>query len=93
MNSCRAAALRWILPLLPLFATVDFFGTEDFVAFVDAVLLFGVDGFDKVDDRLDEERVDELFPVCAVSDIGKSSAMAASRIPMRLSITNLSGFT
>jgi hypothetical protein len=38
MNSARADALRLILPLLLRLATVDFFGTDDFLAFVVGLL-------------------------------------------------------
>jgi hypothetical protein len=71
MKSARADALRLILPLLLRLATVDFFGTDDLVVFVD-------------DDR--EEWEDEWPPFCAQTCNGSRRARAARATPIRLSI-------
>ena len=74
MNSARAEALRLILPLLFRLATVDFFGTDDFVVLVDV-------------DR--EEWEEDRPPFCAAADNGNRRTIAASATPVRLSIRNL----
>ena len=85
MKSARAEALRLILPLLPLMATLDFFGTDDFRALVDVLL-----GFDDVlfaEDRDKDDRDRPLFWATTVN--GRTSMAAASATPVRLSMSNL----
>ena len=71
MKSARAEELRLILPLLFRLATVDFFGTDDFVVLVD-------------DDR--EEWEDDRPLFCAKTCNGSTRAIAARATPIRLSM-------
>jgi|SRR5262245_9656376 len=68
MKSARAEQLRLILPLLLRLATVDFFGTDDFVVLVD-------------DDR--EEWEDDSPHLCAITCNGYARAITARAIAAR----------
>jgi hypothetical protein len=63
-----------ILPLLLRLATVDFFGTDDLVVFVD-------------DER--EEWEDDRPPFCAETCNGNRRAIAITATPMRFSKNDL----
>jgi len=84
MKSARAEALRWILPLLPRIATVDFFGADDFFETV-----FDFD--DVLCAPLDEDR-DDTRPFCAVAGKGSRKPIAIRATPIRFNMVNLPVF-
>ena len=66
MNSCRAAALRLIFPLLARWATVDFFGTDEVDFFAEDFAVV-----DRVDVLREDERAEEACPpFCAGNSNG-----------------------